>query len=186
MDSYKCLSTQEYSNQEYRLVPIRMEDRHAIMKWRNEQMYHLRQNEPLTTEKQDNYFVSVVTKLFSEEKPEQLLFSFLKDDVCIGYGGLVHINWQDKNAEISFIMKTELEQSSFQKLWGVYLDLIEQIGFKELNLHKLYVYAFDLRPHLYKAIEAKRYFNDARLKDHCLFNGEYVDVVIHSKINGQA
>jgi hypothetical protein len=35
---------------------------------------------------------------------ESLLFSFLKNGECIGYGGLVHINWIDQNAEISFMI----------------------------------------------------------------------------------
>ncbi|GAK91039.1 putative ribosomal-protein-serine acetyltransferase [Nonlabens ulvanivorans] len=49
-----------------------------IMKWRNEQMYHLRQAEKLTEQSQDSYFKNVVSKLFEQEKPNQLLFSFLK------------------------------------------------------------------------------------------------------------
>jgi hypothetical protein len=52
-----------------------------------------------------------------------------------------------------------------------------------LKFHKLYVYAFDLRPHLYEALESNAYFLDARLKEHCCFQGEFKDVVIHSKLN---
>jgi RimJ/RimL family protein N-acetyltransferase len=87
----------------------------------------------------------------------------------------------DKNAEVSFVMKTSLESSYFEINWIEYLKLIEQIAFKELNLHKLFVYAFDLRPHLYKALERSDYFFDARLKDHCFIQGVYKDVVIYSK-----
>ena len=76
-------------------------------------MYHLRQDKPLTEEDQEAYFLNVVAKLFEQERPNQLLFSFLDGDKCIGYGGLVHINWIDKNAEISFIMNTSLEKSPY-------------------------------------------------------------------------
>ena len=62
------------------------------MKWRNEQIYHLRQAKPLTAEDQKNYFSNVVSKLYDQEKPAQILFSFLKDGKCIGYGGLVGYN----------------------------------------------------------------------------------------------
>jgi RimJ/RimL family protein N-acetyltransferase len=106
----------------------------------------------------------------------------LENDKCIGYGGLVHINWTDKNAEISFIIDTCLEKDFFHKHWGIYLDLLEQAAFTELNLHKIYTYAFDLRPHLYEAIEEKGYKKEAFLKEHCYVNGEFKDVVIHSKI----
>jgi RimJ/RimL family protein N-acetyltransferase len=152
------------------------------MKWRNEQIYHLRQAEPLTKEKQDWYFENVVAKLFDQEQPSQILFSYLKNEECIGYGGLVHINWQDKHAEISFIMATELEAEGFEFHWKTYLGLIEQVAYREIELHKLYVYAFDLRPHLYGMLGSSHYFLDARLKDHCFFDGEYKDVVLYAKI----
>jgi RimJ/RimL family protein N-acetyltransferase len=183
MNSYKALNNQVYSKDDFKLVPIRYEDRFEIMKWRNEQIHHLRQPQPLTLENQENYFNNIVSKLFNQEQPSQLLFSYLKNDVCIGYGGLVHINWIDKNAEISFIMNTELEKEHFEFHWSTYLELIEELAFFELKLHKIYTYAFDIRPHLYSAIEKSGFVKEAILKDHCLFEGEFKDVVFHSKIN---
>lgn len=160
-----------------------MEDRYDIMTWRNEQIYHLRQARPLTKEDQDSYFQTVVAKLFDKEQPNQILFSFLEDGVCIGYGGLVHINWIDKNAEVSFIMDTKLELNYFSVHWNSYLQLLKKVAFDVLNLHKTYVYAFDLRPHLYTALEGAGYFFDSRLKEHCFYNNEFKDVVIYSLIN---
>ncbi len=180
---YKCLNKNVFSKGDFSIVPIRYEDRFEIMKWRNEQIYHLRQSEPLTEENQESYFKNVLTKLFDEEKPSQILFSYLKYGECIGYGGLVHINWIDRNAEISFIMKTELEEKEFRKHWSIYLELLEELAFRELNFHKLFTYAFDLRPHLYEAIEASGYIKEAVLKEHCFFEGSFKDVIIHSKIN---
>ena len=183
MNSYKVLNKQIFSKERYTLVPIRFEDRYDIMKWRNEQIYHLRQAKPLTQEDQDAYFENVVTKLFDQEKPNQILFSFLEDGICIGYGGLVHINWIDKNAEVSFIMDTALEKDGFQELWLSYLKLIEEVAFNGLSFHKIYTYAFDLRPNLYEAITNAGFFEDAKLKEHAIFEGRAIDVVIHSKIN---
>lgn len=182
MNSYKVLNKQIYKIDGFSLVPIRFEDRYDIMKWRNEQIYHLRQKTPLTETDQDNYFNNVVAKLFEQEFPNQLLFSFLKNDKCIGYGGLVHINWTDKNAEISFIMDTILENGRFSEIWCAYLVLLEQMAFEDLNLHKIYTYAFDLRPHLYDAFLSVGYREEARLKEHCLFENKFINVVIHSKI----
>jgi RimJ/RimL family protein N-acetyltransferase len=159
-----------------------MEDRYQIMKWRNEQIYHLRQNKPLTKDAQDEYFNNVVKDLFNQDKPNQLLFSYLEDGECLGYGGLVHINWIDFNAEISFIINTEKEKTEFRKHWTIYLGLIEKIAFNELKLHKIYTYAFDLRPHLYEALELNGFLKEAELNDHCFYNGQFKKVVIHSKI----
>ena len=183
MSAYKVLNNQKFSNHEFSIIPIRYEDRMVILKWRNEQVYHLRQNRPLTEKNQEHYFKNIVNKLYDQEQPNQILFSYMENDICIGYGGLVHINWLDKNAEISFIMNTELEKDYFSKHWTVFFQLIEQVAFKELNLYKLFTFAFDLRPHLYEIIENSGFVKEAKLKNHCFFNGAYKDVVIHSKFN---
>lgn len=186
MRTYKALNKQIYSEGIYSIVPIRFEDRTDIMQWRNEQIYHLRQSQPLTIQNQDNYFNTIINQLFEAEKPNQLLFSYLENDTCIGYGGLVHINWVDKNAEISFVMNTELEKDKFKFHWGVFLQLLENIAFNELNFHKIFTYAFDLRQHLYPVLKASGFYEEARLKEHCYFDGKYLDVVINSKINKYA
>ena len=177
------MSKQTYSLNEYQIVPIRDQDRYDIMQWRNEQIYHLRQSKPLDKESQDKYFDTVVTKLFEAEKPDQILFSYLEKGVCIGYGGLVHINWIDKNAEISFIMNTKLEDQQFHKHWKTYLFLIEEVAFNFLHFHKIFVYAFDLRVMLYEALEDTSYFKEATLKEHTCFNNKFIDVLIYSKLN---
>lgn len=183
MPTYKALNKQVFISGEYSIVPIRFEDRYLIMQWRNEQMYHLRQNKPLTKEDQDSYFENVVSKLFDQDKPNQVLFSLLKNCKCIGYGGLVHINWTDRHAEISFIMNTSFENTSFETFWSIFLNLIEQVGFHELKLHKLFTYAFDLRPNLYEALESSGYTKEAILLQHVLYDGIYKNVVIHSKFH---
>jgi RimJ/RimL family protein N-acetyltransferase len=183
MSSYKALNKNEFHLKEYSIVPIREIDKFVIMKWRNEQIYHLRQSEKLNEKIQTKYFNDVILPLFSIEFPPQILFSFMKKNKIIGYGGLVHINWFDKNAEISFIMDTKLEKVQFKEYWTIFLKLIEMVSFDELKMHKINTYAFDLRPKLYEVLESMDYYREATLKEHCFFNGIYKDVVIHSKLN---
>ena len=183
MPKYICLQHQEQHLGNYSIVPLRYEDRFSIMKWRNEQIYHLRQARPLTADDQQRYFDNVVSKLYDNPKPDQILFSYLEKGVCIGYGGLVHINWIDRNGEISFIMDTQLEAEHFAEHWSNYLIMLKAVAFDDLGLHKIYTYAFDLRPHLYMMLEANGYKREATLKEHCLFNGEFKDVVLHSLWN---
>lgn len=180
---YICLNENEFLSEQFKIVPLRFQDRIKIMKWRNDQLYHLRQNKPLTIEDQENYFNNVILKLFKQQQPKQILFSFLKNNVCIGYGGLVHINWIDKNAEISFLINTDLEKNNFEKYWHLFLKLIEKVAFKELKFHKIYTWSFDLRPKLYSTLLKANYIEEARLSKHCLFQNSYIDVLIHSKIN---
>ena len=183
MPTYKILNKQVFTSGKYSLIPIRIEDRFKIMTWRNEQLYHLRQRNALTESDQNSYFENVISKLFDQIEPNQLLFSYLENNECIGYGGLVHINWIDMNAEISFIMDTTLEKGFFNFHWNNFLRLIEEIAFEELNLHKITTYAFDLRPHIYLLFEEAGFKKEAVLKEHCYFDEKYIDIVIHGKIN---
>ena len=48
MPKYKVLNKQIFKSDDFSLVPIRFECRYDIMQWRNEQIYHLRQNKLLT------------------------------------------------------------------------------------------------------------------------------------------
>jgi RimJ/RimL family protein N-acetyltransferase len=181
--AYKCLHKQIFQLGNYQLIPIRDEDKYLILKWRNEQLYHLRQAAPLSIEAQEAYFKQTVSKLFEQEKPNQILFSYLENGICIGYGGLVHINWIDKHAEISFIINTELEKDFFEFNWVTYLSLIEQVAFKDLNFHKIFTFGFDLRPHLYKAVEKAGFQKEATLKEHYCWEGQFIDAIIHAKFN---
>lgn len=180
---YKSLSKQFFSEGGYSILPIRLQDRYKIMQWRNEQIYHLRQNKPLSESEQDTYFETVVANLFDQEKPDQILFSYMDGQECIGYGGLVHINWLDKNAEISFVLDTSLEKDFFEFHWKTYLSLIEKVAFEELKLHKIYTYAFDVRPRLYDALNMAGFQHEATLYEHCCFEGQFINVLIHSRLN---
>jgi RimJ/RimL family protein N-acetyltransferase len=184
MSEYIAIKNQKVILDGYSIVPIRHEDRYLIMEWRNEQIYHLRQEKILNKEDQDSYFDYTIRETFNQDTPSQILFSYLNGDECIGYGGLVHINWKDKNAELSFIMNTSFENKLFEYHWNNFLNIIELVAFKELNFHKIYTYAYDLRPKLYKVLEKNNYILEAKLKDHIFFKKKYIDVLIHSKING--
>ena len=76
--NYFALKKQNFQFDIYKLTPIRFKDRYQIMKWRNEQLYHLRQLKPLIKSEQDNYFNNVVIPQKRQKRPDQILFSFLK------------------------------------------------------------------------------------------------------------
>jgi RimJ/RimL family protein N-acetyltransferase len=79
-------------------------------------------------------------------------------------------------------MKTKLQEESFEYYWMNFIGLLENLAFKELHFHKIFTYAFDLRPHLYTVLQKCGFIEEARLSEHCYFDGKYIDVVIHSKI----
>ena len=182
MQGYKCLTTQQFVFQEYKLIPIRNEDKENIRNWRNEQIEILRQKEILTPEKQEEYFIHVVSKLFDLEYPPQILWSFFENDILIGYGGLVHIDWESKNAEISFLTATERAQDSdrFFNDWSAFLKMVIKIADVYFNFIKIYTYAYDIRPLLNSVLEKSGFQLEARLKQHVIVKKTSCDVLIHA------
>ncbi len=182
MKNYKCLTENTFKSGAYSLVPLRDEDKYVIMQWRNEQIDILRQKQLLATEQQEIYFATVVNELFNQEKPQQLLFSFLKDNILIGYGGLVHIDWESKNAEISFLLETKrnTDKNQFIDDFNIYLSILKDIANTQLNFTKIYTYAYDIRPYLYDALNISGFVEEARLKNHIVVNQKNYDVLIHS------
>lgn len=180
---YKILPQINLEFGDFSLVPIRLDDRYAIMRWRNDQITILRQSKPLTEKDQDAYFFGVVQKLFDQDHPSQLLFSFLFRGNLIGYGGLVHIDWQNKNAEISFLTATERADDSKLLIndWMVFLKMISIIADRYLNFIKIYTYAYDVRPNLYEALDRSGFVEEARLKKHVLIKNTPNNVVINSR-----
>jgi len=182
MRRYNCLNFSSLSDRIYTLILIRDEDKYEIMKWRNEQIDILRQNTPLTSNQQETYFKNVVDKLFIQEYPEQLLFSFLENDKLIGYGGLVHIDWENKCAEISFLTETSRNKNKelFISDWTHYIYLIKQVANLHLNFKSIFTYAYDIRPDLYIALENCKFKETKRIKNFIEIDNELKDVVIHT------
>jgi RimJ/RimL family protein N-acetyltransferase len=180
--SYKCLPVQEFTHGVYKLVPIRDQDKYAIMVWRNDQIDILRQKELLTAQAQESYFRNVVDKLFEAEKPTELIFSFFEGDSLIGYGGLVHIDWVSRCGEISFITETRrtINKNQFTSDWKNYLNVLKTIAKDYLVFFKIYTYAYDVRPELFKALTESGFVQEARLKKHIFIKDNLEDVLIHS------
>ena len=179
---YKNINSNSFNNGIYSLVPIRDEDKYDIMNWRNNQLDILRQETGLSIEQQEHYFKTVVDKLFDIEEPKQLLFSFLENNKLIGYGGLVHIDWEIKTAEISFLTETSrnINAELFISDWVNYLSILKKVANDYLNFKSIYTYAYDLRPNLYIALQESGFTEIKRHKNHIQIENKKVDVVIHS------
>jgi RimJ/RimL family protein N-acetyltransferase len=148
-------------------------------------MYHLRQKEALTEGQQETYFKEVVAKLFESEQPTQYLFSYVRGEECMGYGGLVHINYEKSSAELSFIMNTELEAEEFRFHWTNYIQLIEEIAFTTLKLNRIFTYAYNLRPHLYPILEDRGFLRERLIPNALIADGKSIPAIIHSKWNAK-
>lgn len=151
----------------YSLRPILWEDRQAIMGWRNSQIDVLRQDTPITQEAQDAYFSTVVKPQFALTNPSQILWGFLEDEALIGYGGLVHIQWADERAEVSFLTDSQrLDATTFASDWFTYLSMLSNLAFVRLGLHKLTTETYEIRSHLIKILEEFGFRREGIHRDH--------------------
>jgi RimJ/RimL family protein N-acetyltransferase len=181
---YRCLKNNTISIEDYLLIPIRGKDIYIIKKWRNEQIKILRQQKRLTNQDQKRYFESVIFPLFKKKYPEQILFSFLKKEKLIGYGGLVHISWEDKRVEISFLLDTSRlrKNKTYENDFTFYLKLIKKVAFEDIGFNKIFTETFDIRPLHVKVLEKNGFSIEGRLRNHNLIDGKFVDSLFHGML----
>lgn len=186
-EEYIALKKQVFELNDLKLVPIRFIDRYPIMNWRNDQIYHLRQSMILTKVEQDNYFNNQIKEAFSSDKPENILFSFLADGELLGYGGLVHIDWRSKNAEVSFLLKTSIKKNKkkYSFYFKNFIYLIKEVAFKELAFERIFSETYSIRKNQIQELEKVGFVFES-VKENSVFieqDNKFYDSVFHSIIN---
>ena len=111
-----------------------------------------------------------------------ILFSFTFENNCIGYGGFVHIDWNLKKAELSFLLDTNRtkELETYKKEYNVFLKIILNIGFKQILFNKIFTETFDIRPNTVLVLEKAGFVLENRLLSKNYINGLSVDSLFHS------
>lgn len=181
MINYKCLNVQEFHRGKYTLIPIRKEDIFLIKEWRNQQIKILRQKSELTDDDQLRYYDKVIVELFEQAAPTQLLFSYLCDNTLIGYGGLVHISWIDKRAEVSFLLNTERTKNAeiYTRDFLHFLSLIKELAFIELGFNRIFTETYNVRDLHVSILEQSGFVPEGILRQHIILDGIPVDSLIH-------
>lgn len=183
---YCCLPAKKYTYQGYHLVSVRVQDILLIKEWRNQQIVLLRQQAMLTDEEQQHYYGSVVFPEFIREQPRQILLSYLHDDVCVGYGGLVHIDWQSMRAEVSFLLNPAFihDTDVYAMFFRNFLELLKHIAFNELLLNRLYTETYELehRQHHINVLEQSGFAREGRLIQQVKIDGKFTDSLLHGLV----
>ena len=163
------------------LITIREEDIQKVRNWRNQQKIILRQDKNITKKEQEIYFNTIIKPTFNQKNPEMILFSLLMKGKCIGYGGLVHINWKSKRGEISFLTDTKRTKSNYNMSqdFGNFLELILDVGFNNLKLNKITTETFEFRKNIIKILEDRGFKEEGILKNHIKKNGKYHNSFLH-------
>ena len=189
-----ALTTNFFYSMIYRILPkkeivhngliartVSLEDIEFIRKCRNSQKEILRQNKNIEADEQLRYYKEVVWSQLNFENPNLILLSLFRNKQIIGYGGLVHISWENKRAEVSFVVSEDIrnDKNLYESTFSDFLTIIKKISFESLNLSRIYTETFDIRP-LHISILEKNGFNlEGRLISHVIINSDEIDSLMH-------
>ena len=178
--AYRCADLSGLGRDGIMLRPIHWEDREPIRTWRNAQLDVLRQTGLLSEADQDRYYRHVVRPQLDEAAPDQVLMAMLSDGRLVGYGGLVHISWPHRRAEISFMTEPgRLDEATFRADWAVFLDLMIDVGRNRLRLHRLTTETYEIRTAVLESLEACGFVEEGRLRDQVRLDDRFIDSVLH-------
>ena len=180
IDYYHCIGKKIYENDLYSMVPIRIEDIEKIRLWRNKQTDVLRQKKFISRTDQINYYKKNIFPDFKNKKPKNILFSILEFNKIVAYGGLVHIDWQHKRGEISFLVDTKYASTKkdFEHLLPFFLVAIKNVSFNILKLNKITAELYDIRPKYKKQLLNHDFKIEGVLKNHVKIQKRYKDSLI--------
>jgi carbamoyl-phosphate synthase large subunit len=166
---------------ELSLRAIEPNDIEFVRIWRNAQMNVLRQSSPITPEAQVRYFAEHVWPDKELLLPRQILLAIERGGELIGYGGLVHISWAYRRAEISFLLEPILEhdQTALKDIFTRFLVLIQELAFADLMLHKLATETYAHRVVHIQALEDVGHCREGRLREHVVVDGKPMDALLH-------
>jgi RimJ/RimL family protein N-acetyltransferase len=178
---YKCLPREKITLGNYSIETVQDDDIESIRSWRNSQMDVLRQTKPISVEEQSNYFQHVIWPSLTDPNPGNILFRYLKDEKLIGYGGLVHITWKHKRAEVSFLLDPSLaaDKDTYANCYSNFLSLLKELSFEDLGFKRLFTETFAIRKHHISILESNGFRVEGVLKNHVYMDEKPVDSIIH-------
>lgn len=185
IERYAGLDATPLRQDAYELCTLREADIQSIRRWRNDQIDVLRQTAPISPDEQQRYFQDVIRPSFRERRPALMLFSLLRDDLCVGYCGLTHIDWLAGRAEISFLLDSMRvrEPRIYEEDMRACLALLSSTAFERLGLTRLFAETFDIRPAHIALLEAAGFVFEGRLREHVYIHGNRVDSLVHGLLS---
>lgn len=184
MNEYKCLNFKKMSLEEYSICTIQRNDIENIRLWRNNQINVLRQKGEITQEEQIDYFERNIWPILLENEPKQILLSYFHKNKLIGYGGFVHISWEDKRAELSFVVddKRASNRNIYKQDFEFFLELMKCTAFEMIKLNRLFTETYSTRQFHIGIIESSGFIFEGRLREHVIINNIECDSLMHSII----
>jgi RimJ/RimL family protein N-acetyltransferase len=181
LQSHACLPRAIFGHLDYEVLTVQPEHVEPIRCWRNAQMAVLRQAEPIAQAQQQRYFAEHIWPTLAQPQPPQILLALRHRGELIGYGGLVHIAWHHRRAEISFLLdpRRTADEAAYANDFSAFLALVRQVGFEALGLRRLFTETYAFRRHHIGVLEANGFQLEGVLRGHVLMDRQPVDSQIH-------
>jgi hypothetical protein len=153
-----------------------------IRVWRNKQISVLRQDTLISKEEQIEYFERFVFPEYSSKEPKQILLSIKRGKNFIGYGGMVNINWQTQESEISFLLSPELSEKKeqYSTIFSEFLNLIIHLA-SQKSIKKLFTETFDFRVHHIGILEKAGFNQKEKLLNRKIVDNQMINSIIHER-----
>jgi RimJ/RimL family protein N-acetyltransferase len=182
--SYNCMPRHYLFQDNFHVTPVQPYHIEKIRQWRNAQINVLRQSNHITTDQQKEYYNSQIWPDMRSNQPKNILLSYHSDNDFIGYGGLVHISWIDRRAEISFLLDPKLimKPDQYAYYFNAFLVIIKRLAFSDLGLERLHTETYASRKNVISILEDSGFLREGELRNHVLINGKYQDSIIHGRL----
>jgi RimJ/RimL family protein N-acetyltransferase len=165
----------------YRFDLLARADIEALRGFRNAQMDVLRQAEPITPEAQQQWFATQVEPAHAAHEPAQLLIGINRSGTFIGYGGLTHLDWEARRAEVSFLVdpRRAADADLYRRDSAAFLSFLADWSFGVLDLHRLFAETYAFRDLHISLLEEAGYRREGRLREHVMTPHGLGDSVLH-------
>ena len=177
---YKFL-TKDLKNNLFSLSNINDADIQFIRIIRNNQINFLRQKKKITKLEQIKYFKNKVLIETKKKFPEMILFGLFEKKKIIGYGGLVHISWKDKRAELSLLLDDRINSKNLYQLYSIFIDLSLHLAFKVFKFSKITTETYSNRRKIISTLKSKKFILEGKLKKHVIIDGKYLNSYLYAK-----
>lgn len=159
----------------------------AVRQWRNAQIAVLRQSTIIEPEQQEAYYAEHIWPDMPLQHPRNILLAYSEQDRFIGYGGLVHIAWEHRRAEISFLLDTALAGTPRDHAYHFpqFLKLMKVLAFDDLCLERLCTETYAVRGHYIAALDGAGFHREGVMRQHVRIDGRPVDAVLHGCLRSE-
>ncbi len=178
---YRCMPRPGLADGRFAIGAVQADQIEAIREWRNAQTAWLRQAAPISPDAQRAYFTQQVWPEMASATPSKILLSYYEDGQPIGYGGLVHIAWAHKRAEVSFLLRPDLadDMAGYATRFPAFLGLLRRLAFEDLGLERLFTETFEGRDAHMAILESAGFVREGVMRHHVRIDGRPVDSILH-------